>query len=426
MVRWKMRGVVLCTGLLIATSGCDSKNGTGDEGKGDLPDAGTATSDEAVELFSWWIAPGEAEALQALLDVYRAEHPGARILNAAALSGENARATLSERLDEGDPPDLFQRNASDLATFLETYPKGAAPLDDLIDELGIRKDIMPEALADVTFDGHVYAMPVNVHRENALFYNQQIFSAQGLEPPTTLAELLSVCEKLKAASITPFATSYQGWIQRIMFGSIAPAVMGIDKFHDYMQGKIPADDPSFKEALDTYAHILADYTNENAGDENFGWTEAAQAVYKGEAAMFFHGDWAKGYFVQLGWTPGVDFGGVGAPGAQDLFLYGVDTFLLSPGAKHAEAAREFLASVASIDGQVAFNKIKGSSPMRFDVPPSALDVVGRGTLSDLKNARLRMLARFPTAWDDAIGQYAHDRDRAALVAALVAARPSAQ
>lgn len=422
MARWTMRELVLFTGLLIATGACDSET----SGKRDGPDAGTPASDEAVELFSWWIAPGEAEALQALVDVHKAEHPGARILNAAAASGENARAILNERLDDGDPPDLFQRNASDIGTFLEAYPDGAAPLDDLIDELGIRKEIIPEALADVTFAGRVYAMPVNVHRENALFYNQWIFGAQGLEPPTTLAELLTVCEKLKAASITPLATSYQGWIQRIMFGSIAPAVMGVDKFQAYMQGKLAADDPSFQEALDTYARILADYTNADAGDEDFGWTEAAQAVYKGRAAMYFHGDWAKGYFVQLGWTPGVDFGGVGAPGAQDLFLYGVDTFLLSPGAPHADAARSFLETVASIDGQVVFNKVKGSSPMRLDVPPSALDAVGRGTLSDLKSAHLRMLARFPSAWDDAFGQYAKDRDRSALLAALVAARPSAR
>jgi len=96
--------------------------------------------------------------------------------------------------------------------------------------------MLPDVINDVKVDGRIYAMPVNIHRENALFYNKQIFADHHLTPPTTLAEFLTVCATLKAAGITPVATAYQGWILRIMFNSLAMGSMGTDAFHGFILG----------------------------------------------------------------------------------------------------------------------------------------------------------------------------------------------
>src|SRR4051812_4251731 len=113
--------------LALAGVGCgggSGSNGTGTGGSGGTPGAPT------VENFSWWIAPGEAEALQALVDVNKAQHPNDRIFNAAAASGTDARMLLATRLAAHDPPDLFQQNAADLGTFLATNPNSLVSLDD--------------------------------------------------------------------------------------------------------------------------------------------------------------------------------------------------------------------------------------------------------------------------------------------------------
>jgi glucose/mannose transport system substrate-binding protein len=261
-------------------------------------------------------------------------------------------------------------------------------------------------------------MPVNMHRENALFYNKQIFADNDLEPPTTVAEFFEVCEALKAAGVTPVATSYQGWIQRIMFNSLAMGVMGAQEFGDQWNARKPLDQAALGDAIDNLDRVLTDYANQPA-DMDFGWTQAADMVHDGEAAMFFHGDWAKGYFVQLGWTPNTDFGVVGAPGAADMFWYGVDVFALPTGAPHADAARDFLSTVASIDGQVGFNRIKGSSPMRLDVPSSRLDDMGKDVLADLQGAAVRSVVRNKDAWDTALSAHAMDRDKDALIQAYL-------
>jgi glucose/mannose transport system substrate-binding protein len=406
--------MLLAAGLTVGALGavgCDS-------GGGSMPTGTGGSTETTIELFSWWIAPGEAEALQALIDLNKTNHPNERIFNAGAVSGMNARDLLAQRLADNNPPDLFQQNAHDLRTFHAANPGVLTPLDDFFASQGLNAAMLGDIISNMTVDGHIYSMPVNIHRENTLFYNKQIFAAHNLQPPTTIAELMQVCATLKAAGVTPIATAHQGWILRIMFNTLAMGSMGADKFHAYMTGG-PRDDAALNAAIDVFGNVLANYVNASASGASFGWTEAAGEVAAGRAAMFLHGDWAKGYYLQQGWTPGVDFGVVGAPGASNMFWYGVDTFSLPVGAPHAAAARDFLATVGSIAGQVAFNKLKGSSPIRTDVPLSQLDPEGRATLMDLMNANFRMLVVNHDAWDTAMVAFAQTGDKAALFQAYV-------
>jgi glucose/mannose transport system substrate-binding protein len=406
----------LATGL---TLGALSAIGCGDGGSMTTGTGGTGgTTETTIELFSWWIAPGEAEALQSLIDLNKTNHPDERIFNAGAVSGMDARTTLMQRLAANNPPDLFQQNAHDLRAFLATNPGSLAPLDDFFTAQGLNGVVLPEILADVTVDGHIYSMPVNIHRENTLFYNKQIFAANNLQPPTTVSELMQACATLRAAGVTPIATAYQGWILRIMFNEIAMGSMGADAFHAYMTGG-PRDDAALMAAIDLFGDVMTNDINASAGNTDFGWTNAADEVAAGRAAMFLHGDWAKGYYEQLGWSPGVDFGVVGAPGAADMFWYGVDTFSLPVGAPHAAGAKDFLATTGSIAGQVGFSKLKGSSPIRTDVPLNQLDSEGRATLIDLMNARYRMLVVNYDAWDTAFVAFSQNHDKAALFQAYV-------
>jgi glucose/mannose transport system substrate-binding protein len=406
----------LCAALALGALSCSSSGGApGPTGSGGTGQSGA----QIVEIFSWWIAPGEAEALQALLDLNKAQHPSDRVFNAAANSEDDARVKLAERLAAHDPPDLFQQNAHELPAFLQNNPGSLQPLDDFFaSQQGLAAGVHPDVLRNVTVNGKIYAMPVNIHRENSLFYNKQIFADQGLTPPSTLSEFLDVCRALKAAGITPVATAYQGWILRIMFNVVAMGSMGAPAFNDFMAGG-PRDDAALKTAIDVFTDVLDNYTNADAGDANFGWTNAAEAVFDGKAAMFLHGDWAKGYYVQLGWTPGIDFGVVGAPGASELFWYGVDTFSMPVGALHPAGTNDFLQTIGSISGQIAFNRLKGSTPVRADVPRAQLDSEGRATLDDFENATYRVPVLNWEAWHTAMQDFAITRDKAALFQAYV-------
>jgi len=381
--------------------------------------AAPAQTDRTVELFSWWIAPSEAEALNALIAVHNDTYPHDKIVNAAIESGAKAREVLAQRLADGEPPDLYQENAYYLPAVMKTNPKSVVPITALFTELGLFDTVVPEVIQDVTIDGEICSMPVNIHRENAVHYNKQIFEQQGIEIPTTLEELLAVCKQLKKAGITPFASSYKGWIQRMLFNGLAMASMGATAYKSYFSGKTDMDEEAMRKTIALLDDVLTNYVNDSATDVNFRWTDAADLVLNGEAAMFVHGDWAKGYFTQLGWEPGVKFGIFAMPGATDLFLYGVDVFAMVADGPHPEAAQAFLRTVASSEGQIAFNTLKGSTPIRLDTDTAQLDVVAQGTLRDLKEAKLRMLTRTRVEWDTAFEAFAVDRDADALLQAYI-------
>ncbi len=417
IARSSTAAVVLGGVLLLGNGACQSR--------GDAREAGPAQARELVEIFSWWSAPGEADALEALVATHQQRHPDARIFNAAAASGARAREWLEERLDRNEPPDIFQQYIHELRAAARHGSEKQVPLDDMFDRLGLRHVVFPELIDDVTRDGHVYAMPVNVHRENTLLYNRRLFAAHHLAVPKTLPEFLAACRKFKAEGVVPLATADQGWILRIMFNALAAGQMGGASYHDYFMGTRPIDIAPFREAIDLFAEVLENYVNADAGDDGFGWTNAAQALYDGDAAMMLHGDWAKGYLLQLGWSGESDFGVIAAPGSADLFLYGVDAFALARGARNEEGAREFLETVASPAGQVAFNRIKGSSPIRPDVPRDELDQLGRETLDHLEHAKIRMLVRSRPVWEEALVAFSRDHDRGKLLRAFLDAPPGA-
>jgi glucose/mannose transport system substrate-binding protein len=183
--------------LLPALAAC---SGGGDGDTKEDPDKKTDTV--AVEIFSWWTAPGEAEALQSLVDLHKETHEHARVINAATdpdllSGGVEAKVVLKDRMLAGDPPDSFQTNAYEIQRgYLAETPDLLASLDDLFEDEGLADDMFPELLDQVNVDGHYMAIPVNVHRENSLFYNKTVFAEHGVEPPTTMAEFLEVCAKL--------------------------------------------------------------------------------------------------------------------------------------------------------------------------------------------------------------------------------------
>ncbi len=361
----------------------------------DASSRSTEAPEEQVEIFSWWVAPGEAGALNGVIELFEAEHPGERVVNAVLADALNSRETLATRLEEGHPPDLYQENARALKSFVAENPGKLTALDDFYAEHGLANVILPEMIASVTVDGKIYGLPMGVHRSNSLFYNKTIFAEQGLTPPTSTAELLAVCEKLKAAGITPIATSFQGWVQVLLFEVLHEGTAGAARYKAFLDGDPGDDQAKIAEAAQLYAEIVDKYVNTNAGDENFGWAEAANLLYTGEAAMFIHGDWAKGLYTQLGFTSDVDFGVVGAPGASELFVYELDTWVMPQGSENPEGARGFLETAISLDGQLAFDRVKGATSARMDFKPGMLDSIGKEVLANLRSAEIRVMSRLP-------------------------------
>ncbi len=359
--------------------------------------SGDPDSASLVEFFSWWTKPGEVEALDAMLAVHQRRHPETKVLNAAAKDSTTARDRLRARLEASEPPDTFQANVGQDLLRWVLY-NGVDAAESKVEPLSAQRllgkpwaEVFPEAvLAAAGFDGAVYAVPVNIHRTNSLFYNKQVFAELGLEPPASLPELFVACQALTDAGVVPLAVGGRGsWtISLLIFENLLVALQGASFYEDYFTGRIPNPaDPRMLEVLEE-ALVLWQYTNEDARD--IEWDEAVARVHHGQAAMTVMGDWAKGALNQLGGQPGETFGQIPFPGTAGVFLFTADTFPLPKGAPRREEALDLLASFASVEGQDAFNPIKGSIPARRDVDVSAYDPLAQAMIADFSVDRLAL------------------------------------
>jgi glucose/mannose transport system substrate-binding protein len=377
-----------------------------------------------AEILSWWVSRGESEALGALLSVYERSHPHTSVVNAAVSGTPIARRELRTRMSRGRPPDTFQVNGgTDLFAWVGsgTFHARMEPLDFLFSSEGWTQAFPPDVLELVTHAGRAYAVPVDIHRINTLFYNRSIFAEAGLSPPTTLDELYAAAEVFQARGVVPFGMGYRDpWTLTLLaFENVMVAVAGGDYYRDFFSGKGSPDDPELRATLAHAARIL-DYTNPDAA--SLGWDDAVELVGGGGAAMTIMGDWAKGYLSSRG-EP-LDFGEVPAPGAAGAFVFATDAFGLPRRAAERPATLDLLKVMGSREGQDAFNPLKGSIPARTDADLSFYDPIARATARDFwSSPRYPSMASlapsiFTQVLDAAMGAFARTRDPALVVGAI--------
>jgi glucose/mannose transport system substrate-binding protein len=299
--------------------------------------------------------------------------------------------------------------------------EGMEPLDFLFASEGWGAVFPADVLELVSHGGRLYAVPVDIHRTNTLFFNRRKLAQQGFSPPTTLEDLHEVAGALRARGIVPFSIGYkdQWTLTMLAFENVMVAVAGGDYYRDFFQGKRSADDPELCATLGHVARIL-DYSNKDAA--SLGWDGAVERVLTGRAAMTIMGDWAKGYLISSGSS--FEFGETPSPGAGGAFVFATDTFGLPKRASQRAGAIELLKVFGSKEGQDAFNPLKGSIPARTDADLSRYDPLAQATARDFwTSPRYPSLASiasstFTQALDIAMAMFARDRNADAVVDAI--------
>jgi glucose/mannose transport system substrate-binding protein len=382
-----------------------------------------------LEIFSWWTAGGEAEGLAAMLEIFQEQYPDVEIINAtvAGGAGVDARAVLATRMQGGDPPGSFQVHAGH--ELIDTYVVAGQmePVTFLYEQEGWI-DKYPSDLIDIlSYDGEIWSVPVNIHRANVLWYNKAIFEDNNLEPPATMADFFTVAATLKAAGITPLALG-ESWTVVHLFETVLLGSLGPDAYAGLWTGETDWGSAEVTTALNNFDRML-NYVNEDFAA--LSWDQATQLVIDGTAAMNIMGDWAEGYFKAQGWTPGVEFGWAPSPGSAGAFDALSDSFGLPKDAANRDAAIAWLSVCGSVEGQDAFNPIKGSIPAHTDADRSLYDEYLQSALDDFASdaivpSVMHGAAAAPS-WQqdiiDAVGLFVSDRDTGTFHEALVSAAP---
>jgi glucose/mannose transport system substrate-binding protein len=338
-----------------------------------------------LEIFSWWTSPGEVEALDALYAAFKASYSDVEVINAAIAQGAgpggNMKAVLQTRLLAGQPPDSFQVHLGHELTDSSVKAGQMEPIDFLYQSEGWNT-IFPDQLLQISqSDGHQWAVPVNIHRSNVLWYNKGVVAGTGMSLPTTFHEYLQMGDVLKAQGIplmalgesVPFHSAHV--FENVLLGLLSP-----QGYKGLWSGVTPFSDPGVTEALNMMNRLI-DFANPDY--LSIASNDAIDLVIAGRAATIIDGDWTNGYlkskkFADFGYTP--------SPQTQGVYNALADSFGLPKNTVDRDNAIAWLKICGSLAGQDAFNPLKGSIPARADGGQGpGYDSYQRSAIADFKS-----------------------------------------
>lgn len=192
-----LMAAIMTTGMLAGcgNSGTTENNGTGNdtaetdagnEGEeADVNEDGTVNNPEAVKvdenkLVFWSLfSGGDGEFMDQIISDYNAGGPAKEVQSIMLVWGDYY-TKLQTAVAAGKGPDIGVSHVSKLP---ELVDQGVVePIDSYLSDLGIDLSTMyaENSLDSVTFDGEIYAVPLDTHAE-ILYYNTDILAKAGVE-----------------------------------------------------------------------------------------------------------------------------------------------------------------------------------------------------------------------------------------------------
>ena len=274
------------------------------------------------------------------------------------------------------PPDIALQNYNlDMARFME---RGAlSDLADLPEAGRVRDDVLELAEWYPGYEGRTSVIPFSVAAASVI-YNKRIFAENDLEVPTTWDELLTVCETLKGADVTPiYGTFPEIWtVTQGIFDYVVGGLIDVRNFFDQL-GEIgedvgPDSEVSFQRTLAEPMQQMLEllpYFNEDASARSYG--DGNTAMANGEAGMYLQGPWALVEIEKAGTD--VELGSFPLPVTDDpadlRIRVNIDLSLWIPEqADQKEGARELLQHLMTPEIQFPYNELALAFSTTDDAP----------------------------------------------------------
>jgi glucose/mannose transport system substrate-binding protein len=332
--------------------------------------AGSAHAQKA-DVMHWWTSGGESRAVAVFAKEYNAR--GGTWVDDASVGPAAEHAAALNRIAGGNPPTAMQWNIG--VAVQQLAEQGVlTSLDDLAKQGNWVPNLPPLLVKNMSYDGHVIAVPVDIHGANYQFYSVKIFNDLKLQPPKTWDEFLAMAPKIKAAGYIPLAYGANAQQVDWLFEALLAGVGGKDLYR-----KVWVDHDAKATGSDAMVHVfdvmgqLRQYVD--AGSPNRKWNDTLALVENNKAALMIVGDWAKGDFLAANKKLGTDYGCQMAPGNQNAYVMTVDVFVF-PLNKNPDqkAAQDKLATLMMDPAvQTKFNAFKGALPARLDANIAELD-----------------------------------------------------
>jgi glucose/mannose transport system substrate-binding protein len=358
---------------------------------------------QKADVMHWWTSGGESRAVAVFAKEYDAR--GGTWVDDASVGPQAEHAAALNRIAGGNPPTSMQWNIG--VAVRQLAEQGVlTPLDDLAKKGNWLPNLPPLLVKNMTYDGHVIAVPVDLHGANYQFYSVKIFDQLKMQPPKTWDEFFAMARKIKAAGYIPLAYGANAQQVDWLFEALLVGVGGKDLYR-----KVWVDHDAKAAGSADMAHVfdmmgkLRQYVD--AGSPNRKWNDTLALVETNRAALMIVGDWAKGDFAAAGQKLGADYGCQMAPGNQDAYVMTVDVFVFPKNSKpDQQAAQDKLAQLMMDPAvQTRFNAFKGALPARLDANIADLDACAQMGQKVMAGGDANQLPNFALAFSpDTQGQ----------------------
>jgi alpha-glucoside transport system substrate-binding protein len=234
-------------------------------------------SGQTVEVAATWTS-SEQTNFEKVLGLFE-DQTGATVKYIS--TGDDIAAYLGPKIEGGKPPDVaILPQPGVLRSFAEdgALVSIEQAAGDLVDQ-----NYAPAARDVGSVDGTLYAVWFRAAQKSTVWYNTQVFSDAGVQPPTTWDELLSTAQTISDFGVPPYSIGVDvGWPLSDLFENIYLRTAGPEMYDKLATHEIPWTDPSVKDALTKMADIVG-----NSDDIAGGTQGALQTDFNGSVTQMF-------------------------------------------------------------------------------------------------------------------------------------------
>lgn len=344
-----------------------------------------------------WLAADYAQApvFKQLDAAFERSYPGVHV-KLLGVPWESMPTKVKTAIIGGDPPDVAHYHP-----FVLGAQGFAEPLDDLWKQWGQEKAFLPGAMADASWRGHRYGVPLDINC-TVLMYNRALLRAEGVAPPGphyTLADWRRDLLKLSdpARRVYGVGLTTGAWDTYAFIRANGGDLLKVEN------GRVEATltDPRTVEAVRFLAN-LGQRDHAGPTPNTAAKAEATTLFSMGRVAMIYTGPWDFDTVHKN--APQLDFGvrplPAGLDGVWRGSVQGGGGLFVPKGAHHRALAFEWMKWATSPPYALRLAEEQGRYPVRtalYDDPFFKRDPHVRTFIRALPAARPYRLEAYPQA-----------------------------
>lgn len=205
--------------------------------------------------------------------------------------------SLQVQVAGGSGPDIFHLNGP---TDAVEYAKAERIIDltAYADQYNWKDLFYDWAYGTSFYDGKLYSLP-NSFEGMVVYYNTDVFEANGWEKPENLDELLVLCGEIQAKGMIPFSfgnSDYQGAVDWL-YSTFLSCYAGPEALKEALEGERSWSDPEIRGGIDTMTDWWQKGYISDKKSQALTLDDMVSLFANGQAAMMIDGTWASNSLI---------------------------------------------------------------------------------------------------------------------------------